>query len=251
MNIQYFSEYSHSLGREMQFKVYGHGGKPILVIPCQGGRFYEFEDMRMLDIYAPYIESGRAQIFTIDSLDNETLCASGDCRWRICRHEAWINYIVNEAIPRFSGINTEANGWEMKFAVTGLSLGALHAMTLFLRYPDIFDATMCLSGIYTNEIHFGDYHDDLTYANSPMQFLANMPSDHPYMQKYNAGKIIVCVGQGAWEEETLDCTRSIAKIFYEKGINARVEFWGHDVRHDWDWWFIQAAQFLPDLLNYN
>ena len=29
-----------------------------------------------------------------------------------------------------------------------------------------------------------------------------------------------------------------------------VDFWGGDVRHDWDWWFIQASYFLPKILNY-
>lgn len=58
MNISYYKRYSPSLGRDMEFKVYGSGGKPVIAIPCQGGRFYEFEDMRMLDVYAPYIEGG-------------------------------------------------------------------------------------------------------------------------------------------------------------------------------------------------
>lgn len=234
----------------MEFKVYGHGGKPLLVIPCQSGRFYEFEDMKMLDMYAPYIESGRIQVFTIDSIDGETLAAWGDPRSRIERHESWIRYIVEEAVPFFSELNTAANGWEMKFAVTGLSLGALHAATLFFRFPDVFDAVMGLSGIYSNEYYFGNYHDDLTYANSPEQFLANMPADHPYLDKYRDGKIILCVGQGAWEIETLASTRNMGEILARKGVGAFVDVWGYDVKHDWDWWFVQARYFLPKLLDY-
>ncbi len=247
MNIEYHKRYSTCLGRDMEFKVYGHAGKPVLAIPCQGGRFYEFEDMHMLDVYAPYIERGQIQVFTIDSIDYETLAANGDPRSRIARHESWISYIMQEAIPAFSEINQRANGWEIKFAVTGLSLGALHAATLFFRYPDVFDALMGLSGIYSNEYYFGGYHDDLTYENSPEQFLANMPPEHPYIQKYNEGKIILCVGQGAWETETLDSTRHMGEILYNKGINARVEVWGADVVHDWNWWYVQAAYFLPYL----
>ena len=34
----------------------------------------------------------------------------------------------------------------------------------------------------------------------------------------------------------------------EKGISAWVDFWGGDVKHDWDWWFVQAAYFLPKIL---
>lgn len=229
----------------MEFKVYGRGGKPVICIPCQAGRFYEFEDMHMLDVYAPYIERGEIQVFTIDSIDSETFTASGDPCARIERHESWIRYIIDEAIPAFVKIN----GTDLKFAVTGLSLGALHAATLYFRFPEIFDAVMCLSGVYTVEYNFGGYHDELTYMNSPQQFIKGMPEGHPYLEKYRAGKMIFCVGQGAWENETLASTRYFSQVLAEKGINAWVDFWGYDVRHDWEWWYVQAAYFLPKLLD--
>ena len=40
MEIRYFRNYSHCLGRDMEMKVYGHRGKPVLFIPCQAGRFF-------------------------------------------------------------------------------------------------------------------------------------------------------------------------------------------------------------------
>ena len=49
MEMQYFKEYSPALGREMECKVYGHGGRPMLYIPCQDGRFFDFEDFHMAD----------------------------------------------------------------------------------------------------------------------------------------------------------------------------------------------------------
>ena len=249
MNIEYHKFYSRHLGRDMEFKVYGHAGKPVVCVPCQSGRFYEFEDMRMLNVYAPYIDSGKIQVFTLDTVDSESLAAHGDSRRRIERHESWIKYIIEEAIPVFSHINSTANGEVFKFAITGLSLGALHAATLYFRFPNVFDSVMCLSGVYTTEYHFGAYHDDLTYINSPQQFIKNMPNDHPYLDKYRSGKMIFCVGQGAWENETLESTRYLAGVLAEKNINAWFDFWGTDVRHDWDWWYIQAAYFLPKLID--
>ena len=82
MNIQYYKKYSFNLNRDMEFKVYGSGGKPLIVIPCQCGRFYEFEDMKMLDVYAPFIEQGKIQVFTIDTIDGETFTATGGERGR-------------------------------------------------------------------------------------------------------------------------------------------------------------------------
>ena len=44
MKMQYFKEYSQALGRDMECKVYGHAGRPVLFIPCQDGRFFDFEN---------------------------------------------------------------------------------------------------------------------------------------------------------------------------------------------------------------
>ena len=35
MHTEYYREYSPSLGRDMEYKVYGLAGKPMLVFPCQ------------------------------------------------------------------------------------------------------------------------------------------------------------------------------------------------------------------------
>ena len=43
MDMHYEKWYSPALDREMELKVYGRGGKPVLYIPCQNGRFFDFE----------------------------------------------------------------------------------------------------------------------------------------------------------------------------------------------------------------
>jgi len=40
----YYKEWSTVLGREMEFKVYGHAGVPVLALPARGGRFYDWEN---------------------------------------------------------------------------------------------------------------------------------------------------------------------------------------------------------------
>ena len=39
MQVQYIKEYSNCLDREMEYKIYGQGGKLCLAIPSQNGRF--------------------------------------------------------------------------------------------------------------------------------------------------------------------------------------------------------------------
>ena len=47
MEVRYFKHYSANLNRDMEFKVYGSCGKPVLFFPCQGGRFFDFEGNHM------------------------------------------------------------------------------------------------------------------------------------------------------------------------------------------------------------
>ena len=249
METQYFKQYSQALGRDMECKVYGYAGRPVLFIPCQDGRFFDFENFSMTDVWAPWIDSGQIMVFAIDTMDKETWSNEhGDPRWRICRHEQWMRYITDEMVPFMRNLANDRNGWTgyPGVMVFGCSLGATHAVNLYFRRPDLFDGLLALSGIYTAEYGFGNYMDDLVYANSPVHYLANMPADHPYIELYNLKKAIICVGQGPWELP--DSTRQLQWILQGKGIDAWVDFWGYDCSHDWYWWYRQGEYFVPYLL---
>ena len=75
-----------------------------------------------------------------------------------------------------------------------------------------------------------------------------MSPDHPYIRMYNERKIILCVGQGAWEDVLKESTSRIKGVLDAKGIHAWVDFWGYDVDHDWGWWYKQVEYYLPFLL---
>ena len=196
METQYFKDYSPALGREMECKVYGHAGRPMLFIPCQDGRFFDFEDFHMAGTLAPWIESGQIMVISIDTIDQETWSdTNGDPYWRI-------------------------------------------------RY--LFDGCLALSGIYTAKYGFGDYMDEVVYQNSPVDYMANFPTDHPYMDLYRSRKAVICCGQGAWEQP--DTTRQLKQIFEQKGIPVWVDLWGYDVKHDWDWWYQQVVYYMPYIL---
>ncbi|MBR2880232.1 MAG: esterase family protein [Oscillospiraceae bacterium] len=249
MEMQYFKSYSEALGRDMECKVYGHAGLPVLFIPCQDGRFYDFENYKMTDAWAPWIESGEVMVVAIDTIDKETWSDKfGDSYWRIRRHEEWVSYIVNEVAPFISSLSKERNDWDEYPGITvfGCSLGATHAANLYFRFPETFTGMLALSGIYTAEYGFGSYMDELVYANSPVHYLENMPSDHPYIEKINRNYGIICAGQGPWEVP--ETSFKLRDIFFRKGINVWVDMWGHDVEHDWPWWYKQVAYFVPKLL---
>ena len=68
MNIAYYKEYSRQLGRNMEFKRYGWGGKICVVFPCLNGRFYDYEDFRMPEAIAPFLDSRKLQLFCVDGM---------------------------------------------------------------------------------------------------------------------------------------------------------------------------------------
>ena len=95
---------------------------------------------------------------------------------------------------------------------------------------------------------FGDYMDELVYQNSPCVYLPNMAPDHPYIRMYNQRQIVICVGQGAWEDALKESTALLHGILEHKGIRATVDYWGLDVSHDWSWWFKQVEHYVPRFL---
>ena len=250
METNYIEFYSQNLSRPMPIKVWGHAGKPVLFIPCQDGRFFDFENFGLTDDFAPWIESGQCMVFGIDTIDIETWSdKAGDPYWRIRRHEQWIDYITREVVPFIREYANAKNGWEgfpgvMTF---GCSMGATHSLNLYLRFPDLFDRCMALSGIYNASFFLGDYMDEVVYRNSPTDYMANFPAEHPFIEEYNRHKAVVCVGMGAWEEPW--STQFLDEQFHDLGINIWVDYWGHDVNHDWPWWHKQVPYFLPYLLD--
>lgn len=249
MEVQYVKQYSPALNRDMECKIYGHAGRPVLYIPCQDGRFWDFEGFHMNETWAPWIESGQAMVFSVDTMDAETWSnKAGDPAWRAMRHEQWMRYLTDEMVPFMQQMARERNGWEGTPGVMafGCSLGATHAANLFFRRPDLFDRLLSLSGIYTADYGWDGYMDEQVYMNSPVHYMRNLPADHDYIRMFNERKSVICVGLGAWEMP--DSTRELHHILMDKGIHTWVDYWGYDCCHDWDWWHKQVVYFLPYLL---
>ena len=246
MEIRYIKHWSSHLNRDMEFKIYGSGGgKPVLFIPCQGGRFWDFESFKMIDYWAKWIEAGACTVYSVDSIDNEAWAAKGaDNRWRIENHERWYNYVVNEMVPT---IHHYSYG-RSDIMTFGCSMGAMHAANLYYRRPDLFCSCFAISGLYDNKEFFGDYCDDLVYNNCPNLYLENLPQDHFYMDLYNSQKSLIVCGQGKWEEPLLESTRWLDTVCRRKGIRTRFEYWGYDVDHDWPWWYKMVDTYVPWLL---
>ena len=243
MKIEYRNFYSSHLNREMPFKIYGHSGKPMLVFPSSGGSFHEYEDFGMIDAIWPYIESGQITVYTVSSVDNDSwLNYDLNHHDKAVVHNSYDKYIIDELVPF---IKYHSN-WDGGMLLSGCSMGAYHAVNFYLQHPDAFDAAVALSGIYDARFFTGDYMDEEVYLNSPVDYLKEL-SDEWYLNHLHDNNLIICAGQGRWEEDTLRDTRLLDTIFADKGLPAWFDYWGYDVDHDWPAWRRQMPYFLESL----
>ncbi|KAF0130136.1 MAG: esterase [Bacteroidetes bacterium] len=244
MHIEHHKWYSPSLHKEMELKVYGHFGKPLIIFPTQGGSFHEAEDYHLIEVLQLFINEGRIKVYTVDSVDTDAWANEGVAvHDRGNRHEQYNSYIVNEVVPM---IRNHCNNPEIQIALTGCSMGAYHATNFFFRHPFVFDTLIAISGIYDLKLFIGDYVDDYVYYNSPLRFLKELSDDH-ILNKLRSNKIVFAVGKGAWEEEMIADTEEMRIVLESKSIPAWIDVWGNNVDHDWPWWRVMLPYFVEKL----
>jgi esterase/lipase superfamily enzyme len=243
MHIEYHKWWSPNLDQEMELKVYGECGKPVVVFPSQCGKFYQFEDFGMVGSVSSSIADGKIILYTVDSIDHQSWTNldihPGD---RAIRHNQYDRYIVEEVVPFLR----DHKNYENKFVSTGCSMGGYHAANFFFRHPDIFDVVISLSGIFQLRMFVGDYLDDNVYFNSPLHYLPGL-DDPSYLDQYRASQIVICSGQGAWEDEMISDALALKRILESKNVPCWIDLWGYDVNHDWPWWRKQLPYFLNQL----
>jgi esterase/lipase superfamily enzyme len=245
MHVHYLKRDSRHLGRPMEHKRYGHAGRPVIVFPTSRGRFYQFEDSGAVAALRKFIADGRIQLFTLDGMDGETFFGGGaDPQARIGRHDAYFRYLKDEA---FSEIVREARvsngGRHLKPIVAGCSMGAFHAANFVFHFPELTSGLIALSGVYSTRDFFVATLDGGIFYHSPLDYLAGL-DDEGVLSRLRRNRMIVCVGQGRWEERMVVETRELDRLLKEKDIPAWFDYWGHDVDHDWPWWHKQLGYFM-------
>ena len=194
----YYKEWSRMLGRDMEFKVYGHAGTPVLALPARGGRFYDWENNGMPDAIAPLLNEGKVQLFCADSIDAESLLAG-------------------DTAPR--------------------RRAEIQAVNCRLRRPEVFAGAIGLSGLYNVRRFLGNAADDLVLRNAPLAYLAEEGLvDKKLLAKAEENALLLCAGQGSYEGDALADTPAMADALTDCGLPVHLEVWGSDVSHDWYWW---------------
>jgi esterase/lipase superfamily enzyme len=224
MNREYHQWYSPRLGRDMELLVFGHAGAKVLVFPTRDGRFFEYENLRMVEALRHKIDAGQIQLYCLDSIDWETFY----CFWchpadRIRRHIAFEEYILNEVLPLMAAKNAHPCT-----IAHGCSLGAFHAANIAFRHPHLFQKLSAFSGRYDLTLNvesfrdlFDGYRDEHIYYHAPVQFLPNL--DGWRLDALRRMDIALVIGR---EDPFVDNNRHLSHILWGKGV------W--HALHEWD-----------------
>lgn len=246
MEKRYFTDYSYYVGRDMTWHVHGSAGRVVIALPGQGCRCWDYENRGMVEALAPLIEQNKILLVCADAADDLICPPEGQgSRENAMALESYYHYIVRELVPMVRRLCPDA---AEKMILTGCSLGGGAAADIFFRKPEYFDTLISLSGWYRASLLLGKYQDDLTYQNSPADFLPKLPADDPRRALYAQSKIYLCCGQGSGEEALLPELDAMEAVLKQQNIPAMVDRWGWDVSHDWHWWQKQIVYFMEKAL---
>lgn len=227
--------FSPSLGRDMEFLWFGKFGRPVMIFPTSGGRFYENEDFQLTASLADKVDRGEIQLLCVDSVDYESWYNRGvHPAVRAARHVQYDAYLRNEMVPYV--FNRAQRG---DLAVYGASFGAYHAANFAAKYPDVVNRAICFSGIFDIHSFTNGYWDDNCYFNCPTAYIPNMDGEW-------AGKLarigwVIATG----EYDTLvQRNRDFSQLLWSKGVAHHAEFWPGAFGHDWPWWRENLRRFL-------
>jgi esterase/lipase superfamily enzyme len=100
MYREYGKWWSSSLGREMEFLWFGQFGRPVMLFPTSGGRFYENEERGLAGSLADKVDRGEIQLILIDAVNEESWYnTSIHPAVRVARHLQYDAYLRHEMAP--------------------------------------------------------------------------------------------------------------------------------------------------------
>lgn len=239
MKRDFFSWYSPSLQKEMPIVGYGDYGFALLLIPTAAADYLEYERFQLMDTLAPYINSGKVKVFSINSINNESwLNNDMQGEHKAIRHNQFNKYIFDEVVP-FIKANTSS---ETPIITCGASFGALHSMNLFLKRPDLINGVIAMSGVYDLTEYTKGFYDNQVYFNSPCHYIPNLTEEWTLNTIRSSRHIHILSGKGDYEDP--QASRNFSGVLNTKGIPHELDVWGHEWKHDWPTWRAMLPKWL-------
>ena len=223
--------FSPILNKEMEIVAYGHQGFALLLLPTAAADFLEYERFHLIETLAPFIETGKIKVYSINSINSESWLNDEMPGFAKAQRQVQFNDYVNyEVVP---WIENDCNG-KVDIYLSGASLGALHSANLFFRRPDLFAGFISMSGSYDLKDYTKGYWDDNVYFNSPLDYLPKLEDENLLNQMRFNKKLIIATGQGNYEKP--ESSKALSAVLDSKNIPHELDLWGFDMPHDWPTW---------------
>ena len=227
----------------MPLVAYGHYGPPVLMLPTAAADFLEYERFNLIDSVSPWLENGKAKIYSVNSVNklallNDQASAEEKVSW-LNRYDG---YITEEVLPL---IRQDCGGGDVKPMIVGISLGAYLAGNIFFRHPELFSGAILLSGSYDIRAYMGGFYNADVYFNNPIDHLAQLQDPQLSLLQNGSKRITIFTGQGSYEAPKR--SRQLSRILASKGIPHWLDVWGKDVAHDWPWWRKAMPYYFENL----
>ena len=236
-NIDYYEWYSHRINKNMGVVRYGHWGPPLIYFPTCGGNHGEFSYYGLQNDLRWFLDSGKIQIFCVDSTNMETwynpYIHPAD---RVNGGAAYESYIIEEVIPLIR--NLAHNDY---IGCAGFSLGGYTSINMACRHPEIFRLAISLGGVFDISDFLDGWHNDDVYFRNPVEYIANM---HEQWQQdcYRYHNRLILLG-GA-NDPFVSSTIGLHNLLNRQGIVHHYEIWDPPCDHHEYWWKKQMPYLL-------
>lgn len=235
----------HSPAMDIAMPIVGYGdrGRPLLLFPTAAADFLENERFFLVKAIEPAIAAGRVRVFSIESINRiGWMDRSLPVEEKGRRQALYSRYVEDEVVPYIRAVCGDP---AVRIATSGASFGAFHAANAFFRRPDLFDALIAMSGFYDlGPDYLHGYSDANVYFNNPTAFLPGLNGGLLELLRTRC-RIVIVTGQGQWEAP--DASRRFGALLASRDIPHRLDFWGHDVSHDWPWWRRMLPFYMDEL----
>lgn len=234
MKREYHCWYSHRVERLMELLVFGHGGAKVLVFPTRDGRFYEYENLGLVNALAHKIQAGQLQLYCVDNIYHENVY----CHWRhpaerIQRHIQFEEYILNEVLAFMESQNNHPCT-----IAHGCSLGAFQAANIAFRHPHLFKKLCAFSGRYDltmtvesfNNL-FDGYYDENIYFHTPTHFMPQLSCDWR-LHHLRQMDIVLTIGK---QDPFLGNNHHLSEILHSKCIDHAMYEWDGRAHRGYYW----------------
>ena len=240
MNARHLMLPGGPLGRDQHMWAYGWWGAPVIAFPSASGMAHEWQQHGMIEALEPLLRAGRIKLYCPESNVAEAWTRKeAPAPWRLTRHAAYEQWVQDTLVPF---VRDDCRMPQARLGVVGCSLGGSYAGLFALKFPELFDQAVCMSGRYLMTVFTNGHDGPDVYVNNPLAFGPNLSG--AALERVRQTSLTLVCGRGKWEEGCIEETLALAEWCRRKGIPHFEDIWGEESYHDWPCWRVQAAKHL-------